>query len=340
MNPHEFKTDFDKRLLVFLHSKIKDTQLLTDDKAVQQWLDYFAVLLLSGGKRLRPFVMSSMYQAAGGKPGQDMWRGAIALELFHLFALIHDDIMDRSPLRHGVATAQTYIAQVMRGNPDAEHVGVSQAIILGDLLQNWAAEQMPRKGQSLYHTMATQVMVGQMLDINFMHNFQATTKEILEKYELKTASYTFVHPMQIGVALAGGTAKQLAFCEEFGKSLGIAFQIQDDLIDIQRSSHTARKAVLRDMQCGQPTLFTAYVRDHGTTLQRGQLESFFGKPLSADDHYLLSDIFDQSGAIRYGIALIEHYCEKAQKIVQNAPLSSDDKETWFSLIDFIRDRKH
>lgn len=340
MNPHEFKTDFDKRLLVFLHSKIKQAQQLTDEKAVQQWLDYFSVLLLSGGKRLRPFVMSTMYQGAGGKPGPDMWKGGVALELFHLFALVHDDIMDRSTLRHGVATAHSYISEAMQENPDASHIGVSQAIILGDLLQNWAAEEMPSQGQPLFHAMASQVMVGQMLDINLMHNFQATTKEILEKYELKTANYTFVYPMQIGVALAKGSAAQKTFCEEFGKSLGIAFQIQDDLIDIQRSSHTARKAVLRDMQCGQPTLFSAYVRDHGTSLQAKKLESLFGKPLNTEDHYVLSDIFDASGAVRYGVALIEHYCTKAQKIVQTAPLSPDDKETWFALIDFIRDRQH
>lgn len=334
-----FKAGFDQDLLRCISARVKAAEALAQQEQVTAWLEYLSVLLLGGGKRVRPFVLTLMYETVGGQEAALAREAALSLELFHLFALVHDDIMDRSNLRHGLATVHAHIEQALEGHPEAAQAALSQAIVIGDLLQNWAGELMPAALRPQYHEMVTEVIIGQMLDINLTCNYQATQEEIFQKHELKTARYTFVRPMQMGASLAGGSPQSLRFCEEFGTALGLAFQIQDDLLDISKSTHSARKAVLRDMQCGQPTLFTTYVREHGSPSQRQQLERYFGKPLEGHDHQALVDLFRDSGAISYGEGLIADYCQAAEQAVEGQPMDVAYRTSWLELVQFIRHRR-
>jgi geranylgeranyl diphosphate synthase type I len=340
MDLTDFKVEFDSHLLLFLQEKIKEGKELADNKRIQLWLDYLSVLFLAGGKRLRPFAVSSMYATAGGTNKAEMWKGAISLELFHLFAMIHDDIMDRGVLRHGIASTHVYIRETLLGSPDAAHTGEAQAIVLGDLLQGWAAEIMPVVAKDFYHAMVSEVIIGQMLDLNQLHEAETLEADILRKYELKTARYTFVRPMQIGVRLAGGSKELLTFCEDFGTALGIAFQIQDDLLDITATTQTNQKGIFRDIQSGEPTIFTAYIINQGTSRQENLLHSYFGHPLKDDQYAKIKQLFTESGALQYGRTLISKYCEQALEIVKKAPLTVEQQKQWSDLVTLVQARKY
>ncbi|HEV3327579.1 MAG TPA: polyprenyl synthetase family protein, partial [Puia sp.] len=182
--------------------------------------DYFLGL---GGKRIRP-VLCIMGNELFGPIEEDAWQLAIAVELFHNFTLIHDDIMDRAPLRRGMPTVH-------------EKYGSSTAILAGDVVMVVGYEYLSRIGSphirrilQLYNQTAIHVCEGQQLDMDFESREQVTMDEYLQMIGLKT-SVLLAASLQIGSILGGAGLGNQDKIYQFGKNLGLAFQIQDDYLD-------------------------------------------------------------------------------------------------------------
>ena len=194
-------------------------------------IDELVRLVGAGGKRLRPAFCILGFRAAGGAvsdPG--IWRAAAALELFHTFALIHDDVIDGAAERRGASTTVTAFGGGDRGRAAAILVGDLGAELAG-ALQRSAPAPADRLARAFdrWDAMVMALAAGQFLDaVEPQPDDLAGSLRIAR---LKSAAYTVEAPLAIGAALAGGSAEVDAALAAYGRSLGEAFQLRDDLLD-------------------------------------------------------------------------------------------------------------
>jgi len=250
----EFKNIFDPILKQYLDRKIETFSKNVTDPFLLDLVSYPQKLIESGGKRIRPFIAYLMYKASGGKETKKALELFVALELFHNFALIHDDIMDRDSVRHGVPTIHEYVKEKLKKegrSGDLNHIANSQAILLGDLILTWAFsvfdevefdEEKLKNAKIFIDKMTDDVILGQIIDMDIPSRNNAPKELIDKKDRLKTASYTFIRPLQIGASLVGIDENTEKFCEDLGLNLGLAFQLQDDLLDSE-NTQTKQKTI-------------------------------------------------------------------------------------------------
>lgn len=202
-------------------------EFLNETKRVSIKLLPFATAFLNsckGGKRIRGVLTGLGYEIAGGKGGEIVKVGA-AFEILHTALLIHDDIIDQSPARRG----QPSLHEALGGN----HYGVSQAISLGDIglylpvkiiTQTAFPVDFKLKALNYFSQILINTGWGQMMDVE-----KSPDQEFVNLY--KTAKYTIAGPLQIGAILAGADESLIRKLGEFGQESGLAFQIQDDILD-------------------------------------------------------------------------------------------------------------
>lgn len=206
----QFQQEFDRYFFTYWQQQKK--KLLAIDDNFRPVLAQI-IKLAGKGKRLRPYFCYLGYLGYGGIKTDKVFPAAMAIELFHLFALIHDDIMDKADKRRGITTIHRAF-------------GLSAGILAGDLVLCLAQDLMP---DNLYwQKLKQEVIIGQFLDVNVR---KKTEKEIWKIMELKTARYTVLRPLQIGAFLTGACQKNIEKIADFAIPTGIAFQLQDDLLD-------------------------------------------------------------------------------------------------------------
>mgnify|MGYP001582859899 CR=1 FL=1 len=230
-----FSRVFNLALDKYLKGKIRGALRINNSQYLRDLLDQAHKVIMAGGKRLRPCLVTLGYRATEGEDEEKCLRVAIGYELFHFFALVHDDIIDHAKERHSVSTIHHLF-------------GESQAILVGDILLPWALEQLELSSiKTLVRKMMDEVLIGQILDVRLMEKKkdEITKEELLEVMRLKTASYSFIRPLQIGAKLSRRSLEFEKFAQEFGEALGIAFQLQDDWLDKEE-----------DKREGKPTFFT------------------------------------------------------------------------------------
>ena len=204
-------------------------------------VDEIRRLVAAGGKRIRPAFCYWGHRAAGGPDGEPILRAAAALELFHTFALIHDDVMDESDTRRSVPSAHARFADARArsaGRADAARYGRSVAVLAGDLAAVLADDLLLGSGfppdrllpaHRRYIRMQTEVAAGQFLDVGGAGSKdEATARRVAS---LKTGAYTVEGPLHIGALLAGGSPDVLSALSRFAEPLGRAFQHRDDVLD-------------------------------------------------------------------------------------------------------------
>ena len=234
-----------------MHSFIELLKLFEEKFNSRQFPDQPATLydpaqyiLGIGGKRIRP-VCVLMGNQLFDEIGVDAYHAASAIELFHNFSLIHDDIMDKAPVRRGMATVHT-------------KYGESTAILAGDVMFVKAYENLNKiqpaslqKVLHLFNITASQVCEGQQLDMDFEQREMVSFDEYLEMITLKT-SVLVAASLQLGAILGGAGEANQKHLYEFGKNLGIAFQVQDDYLDAfgNRSAALSKLWTLRPKKLG------------------------------------------------------------------------------------------
>jgi geranylgeranyl diphosphate synthase type I len=273
-----------------LHDFLAEKADGPDGPLITTLLDVLRHFLDGGGKRVRPLYCCLGWCAVGNAPlNSQVLRAAAGLELFHTFALVHDDVIDRSPTRHGRPTTHRVFAA--RGPHDrAEWFGYSAAVLLGDLCEVWSAELLgtlgtgpgPAVARETVDRMRGELVLGQYLDLLASGDGEASLEEALRVIHYKTTKYTVERPLQIGAALAGAGPDVLAACACYARPLGEAFQMYDDLEDVVVTG--ARPDTDGgDLREGKRTVVMALAMRHAGPAQARRLRALVGDPALGPD---------------------------------------------------------
>lgn len=280
-----------------------------------------------GGKYLRGILVLLGYSLINAEENKNVFTISAAYEIAHSSLLIHDDIVDKSRLRRGSRSVW-------------ERAGINQALCLGDLgfficyqsilKSNFSAEQKV-KATSLLSEIVIKTITGEMLDIALsqpalppqsltrsgkIKNKERSESDVLQIYQLKTAYYTISGPLMLGALLGGADEKILKKLKLFGYYLGVAFQIQDDILGIFGNEKNLGKSVASDSEENKNTLLITYALQNGTVQQRKALSHLYGKKnLSQQEFREIKKIFETIGALTYSRRKALAYAKKAKKIV-------------------------
>lgn len=245
--------------------KLSEREYPSEPKGLYEPVEY---ILQLGGKRVRPVLALLGAQLFGVEPKEAM-PAAMAVEIFHNFTLLHDDIMDASPLRRGKATVH-------------EKWDVNTGILSGDLMLIKAYEvlaQTPRSSAlpemlRVFNQVATGVCEGQQYDVDFETRDQVSIDEYLKMIELKTA-VLLGGALQLGALAAGASPQSAQELYEFGRLTGVAFQLQDDLLDIFGTEAQIGKAVGNDIVRNKKTFLYLKALESGSAETQAELRQFY-----------------------------------------------------------------
>lgn len=278
----------DALLEAFLDERVHE--LVKLDPGLERVGAEVADLVGAGGKRLRPAFVYWGYRATGADHRDDVLACGAAVELLHTFALIHDDIMDRSSQRRGRPTAHeslaaAHAAEGLTGEPG--RFGLGGAILAGDLAFVWAdhlldAVELPanaaQRVRRVFTELRVEVMAGQYLDLRLAALAAASEADSMRVALLKSGRYTVTRPLQLGAAIGGGDDRLDAALCAFGDALGVAFQLRDDVLGLFGQPASTGKGALEDLREGKRTLLMLRAFELAGAGQRAELAAILGNP--------------------------------------------------------------
>ena len=290
-------------------------------------------ILSLGGKRLRP-VLTLMASEVFDTDCKNALAAATAVEVFHNFSLIHDDIMDDAPLRRGNETVH-------------EKWDINTGILSGDamliLAYQYFEEYEPsvfRELAKLFSKTALEVCEGQQYDVDFETRDEVTIPEYLKMIEYKTAVLVGA-AMKMGAIVAQTSEENANLIYDFGLNLGLAFQLQDDYLDAFGDPKTFGKQVGGDIIENKKTYLYLKAVEFASEESRKQLTHLFS--IQPDDNTSkidsVKEIFDSTGASEATKKAIKEYTLKAFEILQKLDVSDDKKEKLQSFGENLMGRK-
>lgn len=290
--------------------------------------EYFLDL---GGKRIRP-VMCLMGNELFDEISSDAFEAATAIELFHNFTLIHDDIMDKAPLRRGMPTVHTKFDE-------------STALLSGDVMVIQAYKYINKIRTShihkilcLFNKTARQVCEGQQLDMDFEKKKPVALDEYINMISLKT-SVLMAASLQIGAILGGageGNAKHLY---DFGLNLGIAFQVQDDYLDAFGDPEKFGKQIGGDIVANKKTFLMIHALEVAGGEQKEELQNLM--VINAEDKVQkVLSIYKSCGVDQWAKSLKEKYMTEALQHLEDIAVLSVRKKPLRQLASFLVQREY
>ncbi|WP_062056750.1 polyprenyl synthetase family protein [Aquimarina longa] len=277
-------------------------------------------ILNLGGKRLRPILTLMACEIFDGSYKKAL-DAALAIEIFHNFSLIHDDIMDAAPLRRGKETVH-------------EKWDVNTGILSGDamlinayqLFENYE-DSVFKELAKLFTKTAMEVCEGQQYDIDFETRDDVVISEYIKMIEYKTAVLVGA-AMKMGAIVASAPEKCRSLIYDFGRLLGLAFQLQDDYLDAFGDPKTFGKQVGGDIIENKKTILYLKALEFANEDEQKQLIGLFS--LNPDDPSekinTVTHLFETTGAKEQTRLEIENYTNKAFIVLENLPIGDDKKK--------------
>lgn len=345
------KKAIDKQLEQTFNKLIKENQ--KKDALITECLKHAQKIALAGGKRIRGALLMNAYFGFGGKEKQKILKVATAIELVHLFLLMHDDIIDRGDLRHGQMTLHKKIAEkYAKKNQENEnvHFGESLAIIVGDMLYAVAFQMLAEAGFEAEITVkalgylqqvVNTTIIGQSQDIFIAFGNTFEQKEILKMYENKTARYTFEGPLHLGAILAScSDKKSFKMLSEYALLLGVAFQIQDDILGVFGNEQKMGKNLATDIEEGKKTLLVAKALEFANKNEQKQILAILGKKqLKVQEIMEFQDILKKTGALAYNEEDAKKMLFKGKESIAKLVMLGVQKEFLLELITYLENRR-
>ncbi len=288
--------------------------------AITEIADY---LRAGGGKRIRPLLLL-LAAKSQGYTGHGMIRLGAVVEMVHTATLVHDDIIDGADMRRGRPSANTTW-------------GNEKCVLAGDWLYMQAfrvsLEERSFKVLDLLISLTQQMVEGELLQIEKL-GLAISEKEYYDLIYRKTACLFHVS-MRLGSVLAGATDTLEAQLGEYGRNLGLAFQIVDDVLDLTASEDVLGKPVASDLREGKATLAVIHSLEHGTAEERAAiLQVLDDRSFERVQHKQIVDILVRNGSVEYAMQAAFHFAEVARTSLGSLPYS-DYKRALMWVPDFV-----
>lgn len=279
-----------------------------------------AYTMAAGGKRIRPQLAMIACQLFGGNP-EEVAPAAMALEVFHNFTLLHDDVMDHAEVRRGRPTVH-----IQWDENTAILSGDQMLIEAYKLLAEVPAFVLPEVLQ-MFNKMATEVCEGQQYDVDFEKQDQVPIADYLKMIRLKTA-VLLATALKMGAYIAGADTQAQDALYQFGINIGLAFQIQDDILDVWGDPATFGKAVGGDISCNKKTFVLLTAMQMANDVQRHELSDWLEQVLddNAEKITCVTNIYNQIGVREACNKVVEEYTQQALNILDNLPQNAATDE--------------
>jgi geranylgeranyl diphosphate synthase, type II len=291
-------------------------------------LRYF---LKIGGKRMRPILTLMGAKAFGIQP-EEVLPAALSIEIFHNFTLIHDDIMDQAPLRRGKETVHTkWNENIAILSGDVLFVKAYQALALQD--SKHLSELL-----TIFNQTAIEVCEGQQMDMDFEERSNVTIPEYLEMIRLKT-SVLLGCALKFSGILAGTTKENCDYIYDFGQYIGIAFQIQDDILDLYADPDKFGKQVGGDIISNKKTLLLLKAFELADKNQTSKLEKLLTEEEELKKIGQAKILFNEIGAKKACQDLMQTYYEKALTAIKKVSVEDSQKTELLALASYLMERE-
>jgi geranylgeranyl diphosphate synthase type I len=311
------------------------------------------VRLASNGKRLRPALLLLGHDLAGGDRHDHVIGPAIALELVHTCALLHDDVIDRTASRRGEPTVHERFAREHREADgrigDADAFGRAVAILVGDLMLVTADDHFRSarvdaaaldRAWERFTELRVEVMAGQLLDVTAATSRAADPERALRIATLKSGRYTVARPLEIGALLAGADPTLAEALRRAGDPLGRAFQLRDDLLGVFGDPARTGKPITSDLAEGKRTLLVAEALGRLDAAGRAELEAGLGDAtLDEAAAARLGALIADSGARAAVEARIETDLAEAERAIGALGVDAAARSVLIGLIGYLG-RRH
>jgi geranylgeranyl diphosphate synthase, type II len=297
---------------------LSDNGFSNEPKELYEPVNY---ILSIGGKRLRP-LLALMGCELFSKDVKRALPIAMAVEVFHNFTLLHDDIMDDAPLRRGKPTVH------VKYNINTGILSGDVMLILAyDFLRNTeGSDSMRNKLMVIFNKMAREVCEGQQMDMNFERRNDVTIAEYIRMIELKT-SVLIAAAFEMGAVAGGATVKQALPLYEFGRNVGIAFQIQDDILDTFGDPEKFGKKVGGDIVQNKKTFLVLKTFEFANKAQRADLEQLMATVTTDETAKITAvrKVFEAVNVRQIAEIEMDSYLKTAFDALENAPISATKK---------------
>ncbi len=318
--------------LLQVNKAINEVELPSEPNRLYEPIRYTMTL---GGKRLRPILVLMTCDALGGDSSEYL-NQAIGLEFFHNFTLLHDDLMDNADVRRGKPTVYRKWDE-------------NVAILSGDAMLSVANQIVTRNLQgdklshilSLFNRTAIEIYEGQQYDMDYEERTDTTIEEYINMIRLKT-SVLFGAACNIGAVCANASKERQSAMYDFAVALGLAFQLQDDYLDVYGDEKTFGKAIGGDIQNAKRTfmLISAYQKaDAGQKKLLDELLALDNKEHSVRKIEGVKALYNELGIPALAKERMEQYCAQAIDSLKKAELSNEDEQAFVELLNKLVDRK-
>lgn len=290
-------------------------------------------VLSMGGKRIRPVLMMLTYNMYKDNPA-DILSSACALETYHNYTLLHDDLMDNADMRRGHATVH-------------KRWDANTAILSGDSMLVLAYQRMAECGSEhlkevidLFTETALEIGEGQQWDMEFETRNDVTEEEYIEMIRLKT-SVLLACAIKIGAILAGAPKEDQDLLYRFGEKIGLAFQLQDDYLDVYGDPLVFGKNIGGDITSNKKT----YMLINALALARGDVKAELDRWVASTDFNrdakvaAVTDIYNQLGIDRMALKRIEDYFMESRKLLEKVNLPAECKAELLAYTDQMMHRR-
>ncbi len=299
-------------------------------KEPQTLYDAAQYILAIGGKRVRP-VCVLMGNELFADINQDAWQVAAAIELFHNFSLIHDDIMDKAPLRRGMQTVHA-------------KYGDATALLAGDVMFAQAYDYLTRIDLSyvqkiikLFNQTSKEVCEGQQIDMDFEQMQNVGMEQYIQMITLKT-SVLLAASLQLGAILGGAGEGNQQHIYSFGKNLGIAFQIQDDYLDAFGDPEKFGKQIGGDILSNKKTFLLLHVIEVATANQNNEIDTLISTNPTDKVEKMLT-IYKDCKVDEWAKELKEKYYKTALKNLEDVAVLDIRKKPLYELATYLMERE-
>lgn len=346
------KVVIDRYLRSYTQQRVKSAELIDENYA--RLHRAIGTLIEIGGKRLRPYMVLLAYSAYcdDWSLNEDVIPAAAAQELLHLAMLVHDDIIDRDYIRYGIPNVagfyQTFYQTHTDDAEEQHHFATSAALLAGDILLS-DAHMLLRKTQRP-HALVSQaedsmsnaifaVIGGELLDTETSLLPKGTVDPLVIA-EYKTSSYSFVGPLTIGAILANAPEADIELLRTFGRHLGIAYQLHDDILGVFGDTHKTGKSTTTDIREGKQTFLINAFDQQATETAKTEFYKLFHNPHATDEQLEgAKKLLIESGARKMVETRIAHHRAECEQIIASLQLSDESKDAFIALLNLCLKRE-